>query len=67
MNFFECKLVSKNGAKTLGKVEFDGHISNYIRLVSREKSAGEAVHLGIRPQDLKIEDNGAIAGKVTLV
>ena len=67
MNFFECKLVSENGAKTLGKVEFDGHTSNYIRLVSREKSAGDAVHLGIRPQDLKIKSNGAIAGKVTLV
>ena len=67
MNFFECKLASKNGAKTLGKVEFDGHTTNYIRLVSQEKSAGDAVHLGIRPQDLKIKTNGAIAGKVTLV
>ena len=67
MNFFECTLVSENGAKTQGKVEFDGHTSNYIRLVSREKGAGDAVHLGIRPQDLKIKSNGAIAGKVTLV
>ncbi len=67
MNFFECKLASKNGAKTLGTVEFDGHTTNYIRLVSQEKSAGDAVHLGIRPQDLKIKTNGAIAGNVTLV
>ena len=67
MNFFECKLASKNGAKTLGKVKFDGHTTNYIRLVSQEKSAGDAVHLGIRPQDLKIKTNGAITGNVTLV
>ena len=67
MNFFESKLISVNSPKTSGKVEFDGHTSNYIRLVSKEKSAGELVHLGIRPQDLKIKDNGAIVGKVTLV
>ena len=67
MNFFESKLISVNSQKTSGKVEFDGHTSNYIRLVSKEKSAGELVHLGIRPQDLKIKDNGAIVGKVTLV
>ena len=67
MNFFESKLISVNSPKTSGKVEFDGHTSNSIRLVSQEKSAGELVHLGIRPQDLKIKDNGAIVGKVTLV
>jgi multiple sugar transport system ATP-binding protein len=67
MNFFESKLVSVNSQKASGKVKFDGHTSNYIRLVSKEKSAGELVHLGIRPQDLKIKDNGAIVGKVTLV
>tara|TARA_B100000989_G_scaffold124052_1_gene91749 strand:+ start:2074 stop:3132 length:1059 start_codon:yes stop_codon:yes gene_type:complete len=67
MNFFESKLILVNSPKTSGKVEFDGHTSNYIRLVSKEKSAGELVHLGIRPQDLKIKDNGAIVGKVTLV
>ena len=67
MNFFESKLISVNSPKTSGKVEFDGHNSNYIRLVSQEKGVGELVHLGIRPQDLKINDNGAIVGKVTLV
>ena len=67
MNFFESKLILVNSPKTSGKVEFDGHTSNYIRLVSKEKSAGELVHLGIRPQDLKIKDNGAIVGKVILV
>ena len=67
MNFFESKLTSVNSPKTSGKVEFDGHTSNYIRLVSQDKSAGKLVHLGIRPQDLKINDNGAIVGKVTLV
>ena len=67
MNFFESKLISVNSPKTSGKVEFDGHTSNDIRLVSQEKSAGELVHLGIRPQDLKIKDEGTIVGKVTLV
>ena len=67
MNFFESKLISMNSPKTSGKVEFDGHTSNDIRLVSQEKSAGELVHLGIRPQDLKIKDKGTIVGKVTLV
>ena len=67
MNFFESKLTSVNSPKTSGKVEFDGYTSNYIRLVSQDKSAGELVHLGIRPQDLKIKDNGEIVGKVTLV
>ncbi len=67
MNFFESTLLSVNSPKTSGKVKFDGHTSSYIRLVSQEKSAGELVHVGIRPQDLKIRDNGAIVGKVTLV
>ena len=30
MNFFESKLASVNSQKTSGKVEFDGHTSNYI-------------------------------------
>ena len=67
MNFFEGKLVEVNSAETSGKVEFDGHTSNHIRLVSTEKRSAETVQVGIRPQDLKIKDDGAISGKVTIV
>ena len=67
MNFFEGKLVEVNSSEASGKVEFDGHTSNHIRLVSTEKRSGETVQVGIRPQDLKITDDGAISGKVTIV
>jgi multiple sugar transport system ATP-binding protein len=67
MNFFEGKLVEVNSAETSGKVEFDGHTSNHIRLVSTEKRSAETVQVGIRPQDLKIKNDGAISGKVTIV
>jgi len=67
MNFF-------NGV--LGPVARQGNTAEYhgqgmkiakVRLVSREKIAGEPVRLGIRPQHLVLDPKGGLTGKVTLV
>ena len=38
-----------------------------MRLVSTEKSIGDAVKLGIRPQHLVLDDKGPLEGTVSLV
>ena len=61
---------------TLGTVKTDVHLAEFygesvklkdVRLVSTEKKSGAAVRLGIRPQHLDLDPNGALKGKVTLV
>ena len=61
MNFFDGQLV--------GSADFQGDdvSAQGARLVSTEKSAGDNVKLGIRPQHLVIDEQGALAGNVTLV
>ena len=67
MNFFDGVLTSK--AKDGAKAAFEGEgiKAKAIRLVSAEKIKSDAVRLGIRPQDLRIDPKGALAGTVTLV
>jgi len=38
-----------------------------VRLVSSNKKAGDEARLGIRPQHLRLDDNGQLKGKITLV
>lgn len=61
MNFFDGQLV--------GSADFQGNdvSAQVARLVSTQKSAGDNVKLGVRPQHLVIDEQGALAGNVTLV
>ena len=61
MNFFDGQLV--------GSADFQGDdvSAQGARLVSTDKSAGDSVKLGIRPQHLVIDEQGVLEGNVTLV
>jgi ABC-type sugar transport system ATPase subunit len=64
MNFFEGHLseLTSRGGYFQG-AEFEGGL---VRIVGR-KQPGQAVTLGIRPQHLILDPNGALSGKVTLI
>ena len=61
MNFFDGELV--------GSADFQGNdvSAQGARLVSTQKSAGDIVKLGVRPQHLVIDEQGVLEGNVTLV
>lgn len=61
MNFFDGQL--------FGAADFQGNdvSAQGARLVSTNKSAGDRVKLGIRPQHLVIDEQGVLEGNVTLV
>ena len=65
MNFFEGTLADVSG-DTAG---FAGEGLNVqdVRLVSKNKTAGESVKLGIRPQHLTLDPSGSLKGEITLV
>ena len=61
MNFFDGQLA--------GAADFRGNdvSAQGARLVSTDKSAGDSVKLGVRPQHLVIDEQGVLEGNVTLV
>ena len=61
MNFFDGQLV--------GAADFQGNdvSAQGARLVSTDKSSGDSVKLGVRPQHLVIDEQGVLEGNVTLV
>ena len=61
MNFFDGQLV--------GAADFQGNdvSAQGARLVSTNKSVGDSVKLGVRPQHLVIDEQGVLEGNVTLV
>lgn len=61
MNFFDGQLA--------GAADFQGNdvSAQGARLVSTDKSAGDRVKLGVRPQHLVIDEQGVLEGNVTLV
>ena len=67
MNFFDGNLskVTKNGSS--GSFKGQGFETGEIRLTTQQKNTNDPVRLGIRPQHLKINGKGNLAGKVTLV
>lgn len=67
MNFFGGKLTGlSEGGETAG-FEGVGISVDAVRLVSSNKKAGDEARLGIRPQHLRLDDNGQLKGKITLV
>lgn len=67
MNFFEGTLTEVSDDATTGGFSGVGMDLAPVRLVSQSKAKGEAVKLGIRPQHLKLDANGSLKGKITLV
>ncbi len=66
MNFFDGVL-SGGAGSALGQFDGEGLAVDGVRLVSQDKSNGDAVRLGVRPQHMLLDDNGPLQGTVTLV
>ena len=67
MNFFQGTLIGKSETPELGRFSGGGIETGDVRLVSTDKSIGDAVKLGIRPQHLVLDDTGPLEGTVSLV
>jgi len=67
MNFFQGTLIGKSETPELGRFSGGGIETGDVRLVSNDKSIGDAVKLGIRPQHLVLDDTGPLEGTVSLV
>ncbi len=67
MNFFDGKLSASSADAEIAGFTSDEFNAEKIRFVSKGKSDGDNVRLGIRPQHLMLNENGALSGTVTLV
>ena len=67
MNFFGGKLTGLSESGETAGFEGFGISVDAVRLVSSNKKAGDEARLGIRPQHLRLDDNGQLKGKITLV
>jgi len=67
MNFFGGKLTGLSESGETAGFEGVGISVDAVRLVSSNKKAGDEACLGIRPQHLRLDDNGQLKGKITLV
>jgi multiple sugar transport system ATP-binding protein len=67
MNFFHGTLTGKSETQEQGQFSGGGIETGDVRLVSTEKSVGDSVKLGIRPQHLSLDDKGPLEGTVSLV
>lgn len=67
MNFFGGKLTGLSESGETAGFEGVGISVDAVRLVSSNKKAGDEARLGIRPQHLRLDDNGQLKGKITLV
>ena len=67
MNFFAGTLSDVAKDRATASFEGDGITAKSVRLVSSDKAKGAAAKLGIRPQHLRLDAKGKLAGKVTLV
>ena len=67
MNFFGGKLTGLSESGETACFEGVGISVDAVRLVSSNKKAGDEARLGIRPQHLRLDDNGQLKGKITLV
>jgi len=65
MNFFEGVLVAAEGDQ--GQFKGENFEAANVRLISAEKSVGDKVRLGVRPQHMTLDSCGPITGTVTLV
>ena len=67
MNFFAGTITEVSKDKTKAKFSGGGLDTKLVRLVSTEKTKDAQARLGIRPQHLRLDNKGPLAGRVTLV
>ena len=67
MNFFAGTITEVSKDKTKAKFSGGGLDTKLVRLVSTEKTKDTQARLGIRPQHLRLDNKGPLAGRVTLV
>ena len=67
MNFFDGILGEINTENGSGHFEGEGLNIAGVRLVSRDKTRGDKMRLGIRPQHLVLNEKGQLTGTITLI
>ena len=67
MNFFDGILGEINTENGSGHFEGEGLNIAGVRLVSRDKTRGDKIRLGIRPQHLVLNEKGQLTGTITLI
>ena len=67
MNFFDGILGEINTENGSGHFEGEGLNIAGVRLVSRDKTRGDKMRLGIRPQHLVLDEKGQLTGTITLI
>ena len=67
MNFFSGTLTQVSADKSTAKFSGGGLSIKSVRLVSNTKAKGDEARLGIRPQHLRLDNKGPLAGRITLV
>lgn len=67
MNFFDGILGEIDTENESGHFEGEGLNIAGVRLVSRDKTRGDKMRLGIRPQHLVLDEKGQLTGTITLI
>jgi len=67
MNFFDGILGEIDTENKSGHFEGEGLNIAGVRLVSRDKTRGDKMRLGIRPQHLVLDEKGQLTGTITLI
>jgi multiple sugar transport system ATP-binding protein len=65
MNFFHGKLAMKDSSLAFTNLNMDLHVGSYA--FRKATPEGTEVILGVRPEDLQLDSNGAFQAKVSLV
>ena len=67
MNFFDGILGEIDTENGSGHFEGEGLNIAGVRLISRDKTRGDKMRLGIRPQHLVLDEKGQLTGTITLI
>ena len=67
MNFFDGILGEIDAENGSGHFEGEGLNIAGVRLVSRDKTRGDKMRLGIRPQHFVLDEKGQLTGTITLI
>ena len=67
MNFFDGILGEIDTENESGHFEGEGLNIAGVRLVSRDKTRGDKMRLGIRPQHFVLDEKGQLTGTITLI
>ncbi|NRB02857.1 MAG: ABC transporter ATP-binding protein, partial [Rhodobacteraceae bacterium] len=67
INFFDGEITDVASGSETASFKGEGLDLTGVRFVSKDKTAGQAARLGIRPQHLILDTNGSLKGEITLV